>query len=196
MEADPLGPLRRRFPGKSREWLRRALARVGDVSEGPGYYVVKGRPELGDRYPQYHVWWSEAERRWLCTCYLTEWGRRRARDICTHVAAVVLYRAHRSVEAREGRYYVATAVVECPERPSADGEVYAKPVAGRSIADYARPRWRIAVVSRRPRVVVTCGGRPVAELDGVEATYGEARVLAEEYVDYLKGPDIGRGGEI
>jgi hypothetical protein len=179
---DPLDALRRRFPGKSKAWLRRALARLGDVEEAGGYYIVKGRPDLGDRYPQYHVWWSEAEGRWVCTCYLTEWGPRRARDVCTHVAAVLLYRAHGSAERREGRYYVATAVVECPERPEADGEVYARVVAGRSIADYARPRWRVAVVAKTPRVAVRCGGAVALEAEGMEATYGEAKALAEEYV--------------
>ncbi len=175
---DPLEPLRRKFPGKSRSWLKRALARLGDVSEGPGYYVVRGRPELGDRYPEYRVWLSGGK--WYCTCYLTEWGHKRARDICTHVAAVILYRSHKLAR-REGRFYVAVGVVECRERPQAEGEIYAKPVTGRTIADYARPKWRVAVISERPVVAVRCGER-VEELRGVEASYEEAKVIAEEYV--------------
>lgn len=177
---DPLEPLRRKFPGKSKSWLRRALARVGDVSEGPGYYVVRGRPELGDRYPEYRVWWSDREKRWICTCYLTEWGPRRARDICTHVAAVILYRAH-GAQRREGRFYVATGVVECGERPQAEGEVYARLEGGGKLMDYVKPKWRIAVISTKPAVEVRCGDKTV-ELKGLEVSYGEAKVLAEEYV--------------
>lgn len=183
---DPLEPLKRRFPGKSKSWLKRALARVRDVSEGPGYYTVKGRPELGDRYPEYRVWFSAKEGRWYCTCYLTEWGHKRARDICTHVAAVILYRSHKLAR-REGLFYVATGVVECGERPEAEGEVYAKPIAGRTIADYARPRWKIAVISERPVVVVKCRGRSEV-LKGVEASYEEAKIIAEEYVEMDLSP--------
>ncbi|MEL9989997.1 MAG: hypothetical protein QXP98_03455 [Thermoproteus sp.] len=164
MGADPLEALRRKFPNKPRSWLKRALARVGDVSEGPGYYVVRGRSDLGDKYPQYHVWWSEAERRWVCTCYLTEWGSKRARDICTHVAAVLFYREYGAAGA--GKRYVATMVVECPQRPSANGEVFAKLVAGGKITDYQKPKWRVAVVSS----------------NRLEVEANEAYIIAKEFV--------------
>jgi len=56
-------------------------------------YLVYGRWELGDWKPMYQVWFSEREGRWLCTCYLSAFGFRRRREICTHIAAVMLYRS-------------------------------------------------------------------------------------------------------
>lgn len=180
---DPLEELRRKFPGKPDSWLKRALARVADVSEAGGYYVVKGRPELGDRYPLYHVWWNEAERRWTCTCYLSEWGQARARGICTHVAAVMLYRSHRRAASSGGwTAYVARAEVECGGRPeAAEGEIYARPAAGGRIIDYVKPKWKILAISRRPEIVVTCNGRVALRVRGEAMSYASARVLAEEF---------------
>lgn len=173
--------LRRKFPGKPRSWLKRALERLGDVSEEGGYYVVRGRPELGDRYPAYHVWWSESERRWICTCYLTEWGTRRARGVCTHVAAVILYREHKGALRRAGKVYLATGVVKCRERPRAQGEALVRQIPGRTLLDYAEPQWKIAVISGQDSAEVECGGRRIV-LKGVEMDYAQARALAEEFL--------------
>lgn len=179
---DALDALRRKFPDKPKSWLKRALARVGDVEERGDFYVVRGRPDLGDRYPAYHVWWSEAERRWYCTCYLTEWGQRRAREICTHVAAVMLYRAHKALveSAARRRVYVVSAVVECSSKPSANGEVRAKPIPGKTLLDYSRPRWRVVAISESPVVEIYCEGRLALKAPGEEMDYAAARVLAEE----------------
>jgi SWIM zinc finger. len=108
------------FPGKSRSWIRRALMRLGDVEEvRENLYVVYGRRELGDWKQMYQVWYSEREGRWYCTCFTSAFGYRRSREICTHVAAVMLYRRYRRALQRleDRRVYVAEADVECGERP-------------------------------------------------------------------------------
>ncbi|MCC6021406.1 MAG: hypothetical protein LM577_08605, partial [Thermoproteaceae archaeon] len=169
--------LRERFPGKSSSWLRRALLRVGRVRELPGgHYEVEGMPGLGDRRPLYHVWLSRG--RWLCTCYLSPYGWRRSRDICTHVAAVMLYRQYRRELERLGRrrVYVASAEVECPGRLEASGELHAAPavpegeIAGGAVrlTYFARPRYRVLVISSTRRIVIKCAGHAVMELEGEE----------------------------
>ncbi|MEM4438214.1 MAG: SWIM zinc finger family protein, partial [Pyrobaculum sp.] len=138
MRRDPLreaiNMLRQDFPGKSRSWIRRAIMRLGDVKElKSGLYLVEGRRELGDWKPLYQVWFSEREGKWYCTCYFTTFGFIRQRDICTHVAAVLLYRRYKKAleKAERRRVYVAEAEVECRGRLSANGELYAKPAAER-----------------------------------------------------------------
>ncbi|MGC9119642.1 MAG: hypothetical protein ACP5I3_11765 [Thermoproteus sp.] len=176
--------LRADFPKASPSWIRRAVLRLGDVSEGPGYYVVKGRPELGDRRPQYHVWWSSAEGRWLCTCYYTQFGLRRRRDICTHVAAVLLFRRYKKAleKAERATVYVAEAVVECRGRISANGEVYVKPAADRiDLTFFASPRFRVLVVSRQRHVAVRCGGYVVYEAEGEEVPLAVAKFLVAKF---------------
>ena len=175
------------FPGKSYSWIKRAVLRLGDVKEvRDGLYVVYGRRELGDWKPLYQVWFSEREGRWLCTCHLGQFGHRRRREICTHVAAVMLFRRYeealRRLEAR--RVYVAEAEVECPGRLDADGELYVKPVvetAGNvaKLTSFARPRYRVVVVSAFRRIVVRCGGHVVLETEGEEVPLAVARYLVE-----------------
>jgi hypothetical protein len=179
--------LRERFPGKPRSWLRRALLRVGRVREvGDGHYEVEGVPELGDGRPVYHVWLEG--KRWVCTCSLSAWGWRRARDICTHVAAVVLYRQYRRELERleRRRVYVASAEVECPGRLEASGELYAVPaVPGGEITGgtvrltyFARPRYRVLVISGSRRIVIKCSGHVLLEVEGEEVDYAAALVMA------------------
>lgn len=189
---DPLelavASLRERFPEKPSSWLVRALLRLRDVREaGAGLYVVYGRRELGDRKPLYQVWLSQG--RWLCTCHLSAWGWRRARNLCTHVAAVMLYRQYRRELERLGRrrVYVASAEVECPGRLEASGELHAVPVVSEGetasgivrLTYFARPRYRVLVISSTRRIVIKCAGHVVAELEGEEMTLAEALLAAE-----------------
>nr|KJR73336.1 MAG: hypothetical protein TU35_06470 [Thermoproteus sp. AZ2] len=190
-----LNALRRKFPDKSDDWIKRVLARLKDVeerrrgeggasSDGADFYIVKGRPDLGDKQPIYHVWWSQEERRWYCTCYLTGWGQKRAKEICTHAAAVMLYRQYKGMVdgLEDKRVYVASAVVECPSKPGANGEVYAAPFPGKTLTEYAQPRWRVVAISASPVVEIYCGKRPVLKIPGEEMDYAAAKVLAEEAI--------------
>ncbi|MEM1606129.1 MAG: SWIM zinc finger family protein, partial [Fervidicoccaceae archaeon] len=116
--------LRQDFPGKSRSWIKRAIMRLGDVRElKSGLYLVEGRRELGDWKPLYQVWYSERDGKWYCTCYFSHFGFARQRDICTHVAAVLLYRRYKKAleKAERRRVYVAEGEVECRGRLSANG---------------------------------------------------------------------------
>jgi len=177
--------LRADFPGKSYSWIRRALMRLGDVKEvRDGLYVIYGRRELGDGKPLYHVWLSGG--RWLCTCYFGQFGFRRRREICTHVAAVMLFRRYRrAVEKAENRrVYVAEAEVECPGRLDATGELYVKPVvetAGNvaKLTSFARPRYRVVVISAFREIRVMCSGRVIYEAEGEEVPMAVARYLME-----------------
>jgi len=76
-----------------REWLVRALARylLGTVEEqSRSVWLVRGIPELGDKKPFYLV--TQAGDRYECSCYRTPHGVARRRSICTHVAAVIIYK--------------------------------------------------------------------------------------------------------
>jgi len=173
--------LREKFPDKSRSWARRVLLRLDGVKElGPDHYAVEGRPELGDRYTIYYVWLEG--RRWRCTCQTTAWGR--ARGVCSHVGAVLLYREYRrALEKAERRVvYVAEAEVECPGSVAADGEVYIKPTAGgRGLERYAAARYKVLVISRRREIRIMCSGHVVYEAEGEEMPYAAARVAAEQF---------------
>ncbi|AFA40283.1 hypothetical protein Pogu_2256 [Pyrobaculum oguniense TE7] len=107
--------LRADLPGKSRSWIKRAIMRLGDVKElKSGLYLVGGRRELGDWKPLYQVWFSEKESRWYCTCYFSHLGFACQRDVCTHVAAVLLYRRYKKAleKAERRRVYVAEGEVD------------------------------------------------------------------------------------
>jgi hypothetical protein len=179
--------LREDFPGKSRSWIKRALLRLEDVREvRENLYLVYGRRELGDWKPLYQVWFSESEGRWFCTCYLSAFGFRRRREICTHIAAVMLYRRYKkALEKLENkRVYVVEAEVECRGRLEANGELYAKPLVERSgktakLTSFISPRYRIVVVSTHRRITVQCSGHVIYEAEGEEVPLAVARVLAE-----------------
>ena len=174
--------LRADFPGKSYSWVKRALLRLGDVREvRDSLYLVEGRRELGDWKPLYQVWFSQGK--WYCTCYFTAFGIRRRRNICTHVAAVLLYRRYkRALEKLQNkRVYVAEAVVECRQRLSANGELYVKPIGARDLTFFANPRYRLLIISEARRIVVRCGSYDVLEVEGGEVPLAVARFLVEEW---------------
>jgi hypothetical protein len=189
--ADPferaVDSLSKTFPGKSRRWIRRALLRLGDVREvRDNLYLVYGRREFGDWKPLYQAWFSEGEGRWLCTCYLSAFGFRWRREICTHIAAVMLYsRCKKALEKLENRrVYVVEAEVECRGRLEADGELYVKPLVEKSggvakLTSFASPRYRIVVVSTHRRIAVRCSGHVIYEAEGEEVPLTVARFLVE-----------------
>jgi hypothetical protein len=192
MRQDPLRraveSLREDFPGKSRSWIRRALLRLGDVREvRENLYLVYGRRELGDWKPLYQVWFSEREGRWHCTCYASAFGFRRRKEICTHIAAVMLYRRYRkALEKLENRrVYVAEAEVECRGRLEADGELYVRPLVEKSggvakLTSFTNPKYRIVVVSTHRRIAVKCSGHVVLEAEGEEVPLAVAKFLVEK----------------
>jgi hypothetical protein len=180
--------LRGDFPGKSRSWIRRALLRLGDVKEvRENLYLVQGRRELGDWKPLYQVWFSEREGRWHCTCYASAFGFRRRKEICTHIAAVMLYRRYRKALQRleNRRVYVVEAEVECRGRLEADGELYVRPLVEKSggvakLTSFANPKYRIVVISTHRRVAVKCSGHVIYEAEGEEVPLAVARFLVEK----------------
>ena len=191
MRQDPLRraveSLREDFPGKSYSWVKRALMRLGDVREvRENLYLVYGRRELGDWKPLYQVWFSEREGRWLCTCYLSAFGFRRRKEICTHIAAVMLYRRYRKTLQRleNRRVYVVEAEVECRGRLEADGELYAKPLVEKSggvakLTSFANPKYRIVVISAHRRITVKCSGHIIYEAEGEEVPLAVANFIVE-----------------
>jgi len=87
--------LYREIPRES--WLVRGVTRVllgTVVRKGECTWLVYGVPELGDWHGYYIV--SLEKGKYRCSCFSTGWGWRRARRICTHVAAVMLTRQARS----------------------------------------------------------------------------------------------------
>jgi hypothetical protein len=103
--------LRENFPNKSRSWVRRALIRFmrGTVREfGENVWVVRGLPELGDRYPTYVVRFKDG--RYYCSCFESSWGLRRRSEVCTHIAAVILYRNYKKLDSD---VYVSVINIEC-----------------------------------------------------------------------------------
>jgi len=189
--ADPLeravDSLSKTFPGKSRSWIKRALLRLGDVREvRENLYLVQGRRELGDWKPLYQVWFSEGEGRWLCTCYLSAFGFRRRREICTHIAAVMLYRRYKKAlqQLENKRVYVVEAEVECRGKLEADGELHVKPLVEKSggvakLTSFASPKYRVVVISARRSIAVKCSSHVIYEAEGEEVPLAVARFIVE-----------------
>jgi len=103
--------LREDFPNKSRSWVRRALIRFmkNTVKEyGEGAWVVRGLPELGDKYPTYVVRFKDG--RYYCSCFESSWGLRRRSEVCTHIAAVILYRNYKKLDSE---VYASVINIEC-----------------------------------------------------------------------------------
>jgi hypothetical protein len=71
-------------------------------------WVVRGLPELGDRYPTYVVRLRDG--RYYCSCFESSWGLRRKSEICTHIAAVILYRNYRKLDSE---VYASVINIEC-----------------------------------------------------------------------------------
>ena len=142
--------LREEFPSKSRSWVRRALVRfmkntVKEFNENT--WVVRGLPELGDRYPTYVVRFKDG--RYYCSCFESNWGLRRRSEICTHIAAVILYRNYRKLDSE---VYASVINIECVdyylEIPSElRGRVkVAKSIRVIDTTDRLNPRHRVTYV--------------------------------------------------
>jgi len=56
----------------------------------PNRWIVFGDPNLGDAYPRYSVMLEGT--RYICSCYSHHYGTTRARKICSHVLATIIYR--------------------------------------------------------------------------------------------------------
>ncbi|RLF17752.1 MAG: hypothetical protein DRN06_03230 [Thermoprotei archaeon] len=86
----------RKARGKSESWYIRAVTRMFFVKQVRELaWRVKGLPELGDEYDEYLVTFSKDRNRYVCSCYShgkPEWRKAREKKICTHIAAVILYR--------------------------------------------------------------------------------------------------------
>jgi hypothetical protein len=163
--------LRERLPRTSRGWMRRVVQRLKWIRElNPHHYAVEGRPNLGDRRPIYYVWLEDG-RQWRCTCQTAVWRR----GVCTHIAAVMLYREYRRLLEKAERHvvYVAEAEVECPGRVEANGEVYIKPLGGW--------RYRVLVVSHLHSIKIRCGSYVVYEAEGEKTTYAAALAAAHRF---------------
>ncbi|MEM1599096.1 MAG: hypothetical protein QXI07_11390 [Pyrobaculum sp.] len=175
--------LRAKFPGKSPSWIRRAILRLGSVKElGENLYLVKGKRELGDWRPFYYVWHDGKQ--WLCDCFFSQFGVFRQRQICTHIAAVLLHRQYKHVVEKMGSktVYVAEDEVECRERLEVNGEYFLKPAAERAdLTFYASPKYRIFVISERRRIVVKCSGYVILEAEGEPVPYATALAMLEEF---------------
>jgi hypothetical protein len=105
--------LREDFPNKSKSWVRRALIRFmkNTVKEyGENVWVVKGLTELGDKYPTYVVRFKE--NKYQCSCFESNWGLRRKSEICTHIAAVILYRNYKRLDSD---VYASEINIECTD---------------------------------------------------------------------------------
>lgn len=96
--AEAYRELRAVFPEKSDSWFYRALYRAlaGVEPAGRGRWLVKGFRELGDARPLYNVWVSEG--RYMCDCFFRPHGQARMKSICTHIAAVMLWRRQRKLD--------------------------------------------------------------------------------------------------
>jgi hypothetical protein len=159
--------LREGFPSKSRSWVRRALIRFmrGTVREfNENTWVVRGLPELGDKYPTYVVRFKE--NKYQCSCFESSWGLRRRSEICTHIATVILYRNY---EKLDSEVYASVVNIECTdyylEIPSElRGKVkVAKSVRVVDAMDRLNPRHRVTyiVYSSEPlevRAKLVCDG--------------------------------------
>lgn len=70
----------------------RARKRVPDVLRTGGRtFIVVGNDKFNDTYPQYDVTWRGGDN-YDCTCYSLNHGDTRAKNSCSHVVAVMLYR--------------------------------------------------------------------------------------------------------
>jgi len=91
---EALGELRRKFPGKPESWLMRAAVRSFYVRRlGERSWLVEGIRELGDAYRAYRVYLSSSDGRYFCSCFTTSFGHARRRRVCTHIAAVIVWRS-------------------------------------------------------------------------------------------------------
>lgn len=70
----------------------RAAKRVDDVVRTGGRaFIVVGSDRFRDTYPQYEVMWKGGDE-YECVCFSLQHGESRARSLCSHVVAVMIYR--------------------------------------------------------------------------------------------------------
>src|SRR5213079_1711948 len=91
---NPVRKVEDAFDGMKRA-RKRKVVQAGDHS-----WTVIGDQKLGDSYPEYAVTLPPAERRYTCACYFHAAGDTRQHRVCSHVKAVVLWRARRKVVER------------------------------------------------------------------------------------------------
>ncbi|MEM4853168.1 MAG: hypothetical protein QXQ60_06355 [Thermofilum sp.] len=87
-----------------RSWVERAVLRflLRTVERrGRTVYVVRGLPELGD-WKDVYVVQRVGEHLYYCSCYSSSYGYVRRARICTHIAAVILYRRWRMAKREAG----------------------------------------------------------------------------------------------
>ncbi|RLE78489.1 MAG: hypothetical protein DRJ52_10355 [Thermoprotei archaeon] len=88
-----LADLKMRFPNKKETWIIRAGARSLFVEKiSKKHWLVKGFKELGDYYEAYHVT-KGPDNKYHCSCHTHTYGYVREKKICTHIGAVIAYRA-------------------------------------------------------------------------------------------------------
>ena len=103
--------LARRYPRKSRSWIRRSLRRYlsnGVMRIGENTWLVKGDPKMSDSLPQYIVRFVNGK--YTCDCQVSMWGE--SRKLCTHIGAVILSQIH---EEMMKTVYVATITLNCKD---------------------------------------------------------------------------------
>ena len=90
---DALDEVRSKFPGKSNSWYVRAVLRVlsGVKRVRKDHWIVPGSHVLGDYYPYYNVVLG-SDGKYVCDCHVHAYGYVRKSRICTHIAAVMVYR--------------------------------------------------------------------------------------------------------
>ena len=90
---DALDEVRSKFPGKSKSWYVRAVLRVlsGVKRVRKDHWIVPGSHVLGDYYPYYNVILG-SDGKYVCDCHVHAYGYVRKSRICTHIAAVMVYR--------------------------------------------------------------------------------------------------------
>ncbi|GAB6944197.1 hypothetical protein [Vulcanisaeta sp. JCM 14467] len=156
--------LKVKFSGKSGSWVRRALRRFegGSVRQvGDGVWVVSGDPRLGDKYPTYVVRFKDG--RYYCSCFETSWGLRRKAEVCTHIAAVILYREYSKLTQP---IYAAVLTMECDgdyHLETLDKDVKVVKQVRALSTDLLKPRYKVTyiITSEEPKTVrvrYVCGG--------------------------------------
>ena len=90
---DALDEVRSKFPGKSDSWYVRAVLRIlsGVKMVRKDHWIVPGSHVLGDYYPYYNVVLG-SDGKYVCDCHVHAYGYVRKSRICTHIAAVMVYR--------------------------------------------------------------------------------------------------------
>ena len=89
--------LKKEFPNKSNSWIKRAFIRfiLNSIKQiRNNLWIVKGIPELGDKFEHYEVVYIPEQNRYYCSCFEHLWGFKRRKEICTHIAAVILWKKY------------------------------------------------------------------------------------------------------